>query len=99
MYIYSVLFGRIYIAPNPCLNTGRQFEIPTLVAREGLCPVTKLRDQAETIESILYTLVSSCFLYMLSVSYPAGIRPEQHGTGLEKIIFVMGLNSTSFSWS
>ncbi|KAF8484389.1 alpha/beta-hydrolase [Gautieria morchelliformis] len=52
----------------------------TTCVRKGVCPVTKLRGQSETIES--HTLYF-----------------EQHGTGLEKIIFIMGLNATSFSWS
>jgi len=53
---------------------------PSTCVRKGLCPVTRLRGQSETVESHS--------LYF-----------EQHGSGPEKVVFIMGLNSSSFSWS
>ncbi|CAK5279482.1 unnamed protein product [Mycena citricolor] len=47
--------------------------------KRGFCPVTKIRHQAEPLESH-------------SLYY------EVHGSGPEKLVFVMGLNSSSFSW-
>ncbi|TBU66011.1 alpha/beta-hydrolase [Dichomitus squalens] len=52
---------------------------PTTCTRKGLCPVTQIRNQAETLESH-------------SLYY------EIHGSGPEKVIFIMGLNSTSAGW-
>ncbi|KAF7322687.1 FACT complex subunit SPT16 [Mycena chlorophos] len=48
--------------------------------RRGLCPVTRIRNQSEIVESH-------------SVYY------EQHGTGPRKVVFIMGLNSSSFAWA
>ncbi|KAJ6618310.1 Alpha/Beta hydrolase protein [Mycena sp. CBHHK59/15] len=48
-------------------------------SRKGLCPVTRIRNQAEALESHS--------LYF-----------EVHGTGPEKLVFIMGLNSSCFAW-
>ncbi|KAJ7236736.1 Alpha/Beta hydrolase protein [Mycena haematopus] len=48
-------------------------------SRKGLCPVTRLRNQVEALESH-------------SLYY------EVHGNGKEKLVFIMGLNSSSFAW-
>ncbi|KAF7295262.1 FACT complex subunit SPT16 [Mycena indigotica] len=59
--------------------------LPTIFSRatctdRGLCPVTRLRNQVEAIESH-------------SLYY------EVHGTGPKKVVFIMGLNSSSFAWA
>ncbi|KAJ6500437.1 Alpha/Beta hydrolase protein [Mycena sanguinolenta] len=48
-------------------------------SRKGLCPVSHIRNQVETLESH-------------SLYY------EVHGNGPEKIVAIMGLNSSSFAW-
>ncbi|KAJ7168139.1 alpha/beta-hydrolase [Mycena crocata] len=48
-------------------------------SRKGLCPVTRLRNQIDALESH-------------SLYY------EIHGTGPEKVVFIMGLNSSCFAW-
>jgi pimeloyl-ACP methyl ester carboxylesterase len=60
------------------------FDARTCV-HKGLCPVTKLRGQEDTTTN---RILESHSLYF-----------EQHGKGTEyKIVFIMGLNSSSFSW-
>ncbi|KAJ7445772.1 alpha/beta-hydrolase [Mycena galericulata] len=48
-------------------------------SRKGLCPVTRIRNQVEALESH-------------SLYY------EVHGTGPQKVAFIMGLNSSCFAW-
>ncbi|KAJ7090226.1 alpha/beta-hydrolase [Mycena belliarum] len=62
--------------PLPTLPTI--FDTKTCI-NKGRCPVTRIRNQDETLESH-------------SLYY------EVHGTGREKLVFVMGLNSSSFAW-
>ncbi|KAF8665599.1 hypothetical protein AX16_000056 [Volvariella volvacea WC 439] len=56
---------------------------PSTCVRKGLCPVTQLRKGSQGPE-----LLESHSLYY-----------EQHGRGTKyKVIFIMGLNSSSFGW-
>ncbi len=58
---------------------------PKTCIRKGLCPVTHLRGQDTTTAN---NILESHSLYF-----------EQHGRGTEyKILLIMGLNSSSFSW-
>jgi pimeloyl-ACP methyl ester carboxylesterase len=71
------------------------FDTATCV-RKGLCPVMAVRGQDTSP-------VESHSLYFGQSLSPASLTrfhrsPEQHGTGPNKVVLIMGLNSSSFSW-
>ncbi|KAJ7684716.1 alpha/beta-hydrolase [Mycena polygramma] len=54
-------------------------------SRKGLCPVTRIRNQAEAVESH-------------SLYYEIHGVPSEDGKEKEKLVFIMGLNSSCFAW-
>ncbi|KAG8969006.1 hypothetical protein FRC03_004973 [Tulasnella sp. 419] len=63
---------------------------PATLSRKGLCPVTQIqhkkRARSATVDAVDQSLNSHSLYY------------EIHGKGPEKLLFIMGLNSTSFGW-
>jgi len=77
--------------PTPPLSELPTAFPDTTCLRRGLCPVTSLRAQGPE-------LLESHSLYYEQHGPPRVKGDEEAMKQLNKVVFIMGLNSSSFSW-
>ena|ERR1700761_705440 len=68
-------------------------------SRKGLCPITSIRGQSSNPleEHSLYYGMSND-RHCVHKPYLMSSHLEIHGKGSTKVVLIMGLNSSSFSW-